>query len=69
MCWSLFFNKFPSLRAAALLKKKLQNGCFSVNFIKPLRAPILQSTSGRTLLLLQKNIMSSDDIILPLRNQ
>ena len=27
LCWSLFFNKVPSLRSATLLKKRLQHRC------------------------------------------
>ena len=41
---SLFFNK-PS----TLLKKSLWHRCFPVNFVKFLRTPFLQNTSGRLL--------------------
>ena len=37
--------------------------CFPVNFVKFLRAPFLQNTSGRLLLLLNP-IMNSDDTYL-----
>ena len=47
---SLFFNKVPGLRPAPLLKKRLSYRCFSVNFVKFLRTPFLQITSGRLLL-------------------
>ena len=32
LCRSFFFNKVAGLRLATLLKKRLQQGCFSVNF-------------------------------------
>ena len=48
---SLFFNKVPGLRPATLLKKILWRRCFPVNFVKFLRTPFLQNTSGRLLLL------------------
>ena len=35
---------------AALLKKRLWHRCFPVNFVKFLRTPFLQNTSGRLLL-------------------
>ena len=37
-------------RPATLLKKRLWYRCFSVNFVKFLRTPFLQTTSGRLLL-------------------
>ena len=42
LCQSLFFNKVAGLR------------CFPVNFMKFLRTPLLQNTSGRLLLLFYK---------------
>ena len=47
MCRSFFFNKVAGLRPATLLKKRLW---FPVNFVKFLRTPFLQNTSGRMLL-------------------
>ena len=41
LCQSFFFN-----RPATLLKKKLWHRCFPVNFVKFLRTPFLQNTSG-----------------------
>ena len=38
------------LRPATLLKKRLWHGCFPLNFVKFLRTPFLQNTSGRLLL-------------------
>ena len=38
------------LRLATLLKKRLCHKCFPVNFVKFLRTPFLQNTSGRLLL-------------------
>ena len=32
LCWSLFYNKVTGLSIVTLLKKRLQHGCFSVNF-------------------------------------
>ena len=36
-CWSLFFNKVAGLRPATLLKKRLWQRCFLMNFVKFLR--------------------------------
>ena len=38
------------LSPATLFKKRLWRRCFPVNFVKSLRTPLLQSTSGRLLL-------------------
>ena len=40
-------NKFVDLRPAALLKKRLWQGRFPVNFAKFLRTPFLPNTSGQ----------------------
>ena len=45
---SLFFNK---VRPATLLKKRLWHRCFPLNFLKFVRTPFLQKTSGRLLLI------------------
>ena len=50
VCQSLLFNIVASLRPATLLKKRLWHRCFPVNFVKFLRTPFLQNTSGRLLL-------------------
>ena len=50
LCQSLFFNKVACLRSATLSKKTLRYRCFPVNFVKLLRTPFLQNTSGRLLL-------------------
>ena len=47
LCQSLFFNKVAGLRLATLLKKRFWHWCFPVNFVKFLRTPFLQNTSGR----------------------
>ena len=47
LCQSLFFNKVLGLRPATLLKKRLWHMCFPVNFVKFLRTPFLQNTSGQ----------------------
>ena len=41
LCQSLFFNK---VAATTLLKKRLWQVCFPVNFMKFLRTPFLQNT-------------------------
>ena len=46
LCLSLFFNKVAGLRSATLLKKRLWHRCFPVNFVKFIRTPFLQNTSG-----------------------
>ena len=46
----LFFNKVADLRPATLLRKRLWRRSFPVNFVKFLRTPFLQDTSGRLLL-------------------
>ena len=48
---SLFLIKAQTLRPVTLFKKRLWQKCFPVNFAKFLRAPFLQNTSGRVLLL------------------
>ena len=50
LCQSPFFNnKVEDLRPATLLKKRLWQRCFPVNFRKFLRTPFLQNTYGRLL--------------------
>ena len=49
-CVSLFFNQVSGIRPGTLLKKRLWHRCFPVNFVKFLRIPFLQNTSGRLLL-------------------
>ena len=44
LCQSLSFNKVAGLRPA-----RLSHRCFPVNFVKFLRTPFLQNTSGRLL--------------------
>ena len=62
-CQGLFFNKVTGLRPATLLKKRLWHRCFLVNFVKFLRTPFLQNTSGR-LLLDRKSKISSELVLL-----
>ena len=57
-CQSLFFNKVAGLRSVTLLKKRLWHKCLPVNFVKFLRTPFLQNTSGWLLL----DVMSYDGI-------
>ena len=51
LCQSLFFSKAAGLRPATLLKKRFCHRCFLVNFLKFLRTPFSQNTSGRLLLM------------------
>ena len=51
LCQSLFFNKVAGLGPVALLNKRLRHRRFPVDFVKFLRTPFLQNTSGRLLLL------------------
>ena len=59
LCQSLFFNKVAGLRPTTLLKKRLRQRCFPVNFAKFLRTPFLQNTSGRLLLYVSVWCLSS----------
>ena len=43
MCQSFFFNKDTGLWTSALLKKRLRDSCFLVNFVELFRAPFLQT--------------------------
>ena len=40
-----YFNRVSGLRAVTLLKRRLQETCFQLNFMKFLRTPFLQNTS------------------------
>ena len=53
------FNKVAGLRPATLLKKRLWHRCFPGNFVKFLRTPFLQNTSGRLLLKVAERIRNS----------
>ena len=53
MCQSLFFNKIAGT-PATLLKKRLWNRCFPVNFAKFLRTTFSLNMSGRLLLIFLK---------------
>ena len=52
----VFCFKVVGLRPATLLKKSLWHRCFPVNFVKFLRTPFLQNTSGWLPLLKRKKI-------------
>ena len=58
LCQSLFLNNVAGLRFAFLLKERPWHRCFSVNFLKFLRTPLLQNINGR-LLLVFKNFVNS----------
>ena len=64
LCQSLFFNKVAGLRLATLLKKRFWHWCFPVNFVKFLRTPFLQNTSGRLLLYLHSFLFYNNNFIL-----
>ena len=51
LCQIRVFNKVAGLRPATLLKKKLYHKCFPVNFLKFLRTPFSQKSSGQLLTL------------------
>ena len=42
LCQSLFFNKVAGLKPAILLKKRLWDRCFPVNFVKSLTTPFTE---------------------------
>ena len=46
LCQSPFFDKAAGFRSANLLKKGPWHTCFPVNFVKFLRTPFSQNTSG-----------------------
>ena len=50
LCQSLFFNKVAGLKPETLLKKRLWQQCFPMNFVKFLRTPFLRDTSRQLLL-------------------
>ena len=50
LCQSLFFHKVTGFRPAILLKRRLWQNCFTVNFANILRTHFLQKTSRRPLL-------------------
>ena len=43
LCQSLFYNKVAGLRAATLLKNRVWQRCFPVNFPKFLRTPFYKT--------------------------
>ena len=53
LCQSLFLNKVAGLRPAVLFQKRLWHRCFPVSFVKFLRTPFLQNSSGRLFLKLK----------------
>ena len=57
---SLFLNKVAGLRSVTLLKKRLWQRCFPVNFATFLRTPFLQNTSRRLVLFILIKKMSSE---------
>ena len=59
MCQSLLFNKVAGLRSATLLKKRLWQKCFPLNFAKFLGTPFLQNTSWRLLLVVYRTQYNS----------
>ena len=46
ICVRVFFNRVTGLQVGNFLKKRLQNKCFPVKFVKFLRTSFLQNTSG-----------------------
>ena len=60
-CASVVFNKIAGLRSELLLKKRLWHRSFPVNFVKFLRRPFSQNTTGWLLL---RFVMPSDFVTL-----
>ena len=58
---NLFFSL--SLRAETLLKKRLKNRYFPVNFVKFLRTPFLQNTSARLLLVIERKGVQHETVV------
>ena len=50
ICVGVFFNKVTVLQVGNFLKKRLQNKCFPMKFVKFLRTSFLQNTSGDCLI-------------------
>ena len=59
LCQNLFSNKVAGLSSATLLKKRLWQRCFPLNFAKFLRKSFLQNTSRGLLLAFMKAFMKS----------
>ena len=59
---NLFFSL--SLRAETLLKKRLYNRYFPVNFVKFLRTPFFQNTSARLLLLIERKGVQHETVVI-----
>ena len=53
----MFRSSHQRFSTATLLKKRLQRRCFPLNFVKFLRTPFLQNTSGRLLLYVLKKFL------------
>ena len=66
VCQSLFFSSFRP-EACSFIKKGLWHRCFPVNFVKFLRTPFLQNTSGRLLLHLIIHHSQSTIIVLVIK--
>ena len=47
LCWSLFFNENAGIQSCNLIKKRLQQWSFPVNFLELLKTPILKNISER----------------------
>ena len=63
LCQGLFFSQGAGLRPSTLLKKRLCQRDFSVDFMKFLRTPFLQNTTGRLLLNKPKNKSSRNNCL------
>ena len=72
LCQSLFFNKVAGLRSETLLKKRLWQRCFPVNFAKFVRRTFLTERVGWLLLILEmirEIFHSKQNLLLPLRSR
>ena len=72
LCQSLFFNKVTGLRTATLLKKRLWQRCFPLNFLKFQRTPffiehlfwlLLRLVISKNYFLVQTMLFSNNSVI------
>ena len=62
-CARVSFLKKRLWHRSLLLKKRLWHRCFPVNFVKFLKAPFLQNTSGRLLLQTVKEVDKGSAVV------
>ena len=62
LCWNLFFDKVKLCRYLTSLKTSLYRRCFLTNFAKFVRAPFLQNTTERLLLIVAVSIVVKGEL-------